>query len=343
MNTAAVMTFEDRVQALAPLGFTPRQTRFLVTVALHGGFCLRRQYAAFAALQYGHPVRDFLDALVVRALARRFSYRRDRGFLYHLHGRAVYRAIGQDDNRNRRLTGPALIARKLMLLDAVIGQPDVEWFATEDDKVSLFTTRFQVARAELPQRSYTVHEGDRHAETTRFFVHKLPIYLVGAPAVPHFICLATNPGGGDCEQFLRDHARLLRQLSAWTLVVVAPQHTASVAAYERAFERSLTDLSSRDRSWPQSELLWYFQTRNAVEHEQLTALSVADLARFRQVSATAVGTLIDQQYQEWLRTGDQALAKGDQTSAAAGVSGGRLEVRQLPHRYSQFGDLPGVC
>jgi hypothetical protein len=37
------MTFDERVTALAPLGFTPRQTRFLVTAALHGGYCLRRQ------------------------------------------------------------------------------------------------------------------------------------------------------------------------------------------------------------------------------------------------------------------------------------------------------------
>jgi hypothetical protein len=49
----APMTFDERVQALQPLGLTPRQTRFLVTVALHSGFCVRRQYAAFARIRYG--------------------------------------------------------------------------------------------------------------------------------------------------------------------------------------------------------------------------------------------------------------------------------------------------
>ena len=44
------MTFDDRVRALEPLGFSERQTRFLVTVALHSGFCLRRHYMAFAGL-----------------------------------------------------------------------------------------------------------------------------------------------------------------------------------------------------------------------------------------------------------------------------------------------------
>ena len=60
------MTFDDRAAALAPLGFSERQTRFLVMVALHSGFCLRRHYTAFADLQYGAGVRDFLDRLVAR-------------------------------------------------------------------------------------------------------------------------------------------------------------------------------------------------------------------------------------------------------------------------------------
>ena len=110
------MTFDERVRALALLGFSERQTRFLVTAALHGGFCLRRQYVKFAGLKYGAGVRDFLDRLVVRKLATRFAFRRDRGHVYHLHASAIYDPIGQPDNRNRRSASAALIARKLMVL-----------------------------------------------------------------------------------------------------------------------------------------------------------------------------------------------------------------------------------
>ena len=105
------MTFGDRVAALEPLGFSERQTEFLVTVALHSGFCLRRHYMAFAGLKYGAGVRDFLDRLVTRGLARRSQFRADRGHVYHLHHAHIYAAINQDDNRNRRRTSPALIAR----------------------------------------------------------------------------------------------------------------------------------------------------------------------------------------------------------------------------------------
>ena len=36
-----------RCQAIEMLGYTPRQAQFLVLVALHGGYFLRRQYVAF--------------------------------------------------------------------------------------------------------------------------------------------------------------------------------------------------------------------------------------------------------------------------------------------------------
>jgi len=52
------MTLDDRVHALASLGLTPRQTRFLVTAALHSGYCLRRQYLAFAFDTGWQPIRE---------------------------------------------------------------------------------------------------------------------------------------------------------------------------------------------------------------------------------------------------------------------------------------------
>ena len=161
------MTFDERVRALEPFRFTPRQAHFLVTVALHGGYCLRRQYTAFAGVRYGQVVRAFLDGLVDRGLAPRESCRGDRGYVYHLYARSIYRALQQEDNRNRRQTSLAAIGRKLMLLDFVIAQPGVDWFATEVDKVALFTQRFGVPEADLPQRSYAAY-GERQAATTRY-------------------------------------------------------------------------------------------------------------------------------------------------------------------------------
>src|SRR5262249_42221346 len=183
---AAGMTTDERVAALVRFGFTARQSRFLVAVALHSGYCLRRQYEAFAGIQYGKNVRHFLDGLVERRLADRFTGRADRGHVYHLRARALYRALGDEDNRNRRKGSAAQIARKLMLLDYVLSRPDAEWFATEAEKIHLFVQQFGVPPEALPRRMVRPSDEGTVAHA-RFFVHKLPIYLSGQPPVVHFV------------------------------------------------------------------------------------------------------------------------------------------------------------
>ncbi len=42
-----------RTQAIAAFGFTERQARFLVTVMLHSGVFVERQYCAFAGIGHG--------------------------------------------------------------------------------------------------------------------------------------------------------------------------------------------------------------------------------------------------------------------------------------------------
>ena len=123
-----------------------------MTAALHSGYCLRRQYLAFAGVRYGKNVRDFLETLVRRQLAQRFLYQPNRGHVYHLHAKSLYRALAQRDNRNRRQVSPAVIARKLMVVDYVLTLPDAEWYATEEDKVGLFTRERGIPFGDLPAR-----------------------------------------------------------------------------------------------------------------------------------------------------------------------------------------------
>jgi hypothetical protein len=57
---------EERVDALASLGFTDRQARFLVTVMVYGGAFLERQYCTFAGIAHGQKTHDFLRKLIDR-------------------------------------------------------------------------------------------------------------------------------------------------------------------------------------------------------------------------------------------------------------------------------------
>ena len=97
-----------------------------------------------------------------------------------------------------------MIARKLMLLDSVLTAPDAEWYATEEDKVALFTRELGIPLGDLPQRVYAPTNRQRRT-TTRYFVHKLPVYLTADRAVIHFVYLVHDDSGHGLAQFLHDH------------------------------------------------------------------------------------------------------------------------------------------
>ena len=53
----------DRTRTVTPFGLTDRQALFLVTVMLHSGVFVGRQYAAFAGITHGQKVHDFIEKL----------------------------------------------------------------------------------------------------------------------------------------------------------------------------------------------------------------------------------------------------------------------------------------
>jgi hypothetical protein len=333
------MTFEDRLVALEPLGFTPRQTRFIALVALHSGYCLRRQYAAFAGIRYGKNVCDFLEELVVRGFADHFTLRADRGRIYHVQARAVYRAIGEPENRNRRKASAALIARKIMVLDYVVGHAEIDWLSTEEEKVDLFA-RYGVPMGDLPQCRFAPASMDT-SSTTRYFLDKLPVALVGDPPVATFVCLVTDTTGRMLEQFLRDHSRLFAWLPAWTVIAIGSRPNglhACEAAFERFRRRPTPTVSASN-----DDLVWFFRTRDAVDQGDLTGLSVSAIDRFRTLREAFRRPIFDELYLEWRRHGDAALANRAGLHQPSIRSVGTLVTELLPFDYSQFGSLPGIA
>ena len=134
------MTFNERVKAVSEFGFTTRQARFLVTVMLHGGVCVPRQYARFAGTAYGHKVNVFFDKLVSLRYAVRCRCVHNRAAVYHVRHQPLYRAIGVPHSRNRKPVPASRVVERLMLLDAVISHPELDWLATATDKVAYFSS-----------------------------------------------------------------------------------------------------------------------------------------------------------------------------------------------------------
>ena len=144
------MTFDERVQAVEQKGFTERQARFLTTVMLHAGVCVPRQYARFCGIVYGAKTRKFFDKLVGLRYASMYDCRHNRARIYHVNQRALFSAIGEAESRLRKPVTLNHAIQRLMVLDAIVEDPDLVWLGTAEEKSTHLTTSLRIEPADLP-------------------------------------------------------------------------------------------------------------------------------------------------------------------------------------------------
>lgn len=318
------MTWEERVEHVRLRGFTDRQAAFLVTVMLHGGVCVGRQYEAFTGLAHGRPTCLFFDQLVADgyATARRCGHPRSR--IFHVQHKGLYRAIGEENSRYRRPTTIGRAIERLMVLDGVLAARDLRWLATETDKVTYFTRHYRIAHHDLP--SLTFRSDDR--ETVRHFPDKLPIGLDAGGRRHVFLYLLTRDLPTDFRAFLERHAELLRLLPEWTIRLLVPRHKVdAVRLHERAFHEQL---ASPLRLSLVEDLRWYFRARQDPTRREDERFDQAWLAfappRFQAI------------YRAWLERGE-AVLDGTLSSTLADAlarGAGAFETQVLPHHYGHF-------
>jgi hypothetical protein len=162
------------VSALRDYGLTLRQRQFLVTVMVHSGCFLERQYCEFTGTLRGQNSRESVARLVARGFVRVIEpapLRRRR--LYHVHHKPLYEAIGQADNRNRRLHPIGRMVERVMILDAVLGDRRCWWLSPECDKRAFFDLTQQTGLR--PEDYPNIAFGAGRAEVIRCFPDKLPI------------------------------------------------------------------------------------------------------------------------------------------------------------------------
>ena len=143
------MTFEERVEAVSRFGFTERQAGFLVTVMLHSGVCLGRQYCAFAGL-----VRRTDADLFIRARGRRYATGQPAPTAAHdCFTFITSRSTTPSASPTTAFVGPTLAraVERLMVLDAVMTDRSLTWLGTERDKVS--TSRAPACGSTICRRS----------------------------------------------------------------------------------------------------------------------------------------------------------------------------------------------
>ncbi len=328
------MTTEERARAVAEFGFTPRQARFLTLVMRHAGVCVPRQYSSFAGTVHGQKTCALFRKLVSRRYASAYACRHNRGHVYHIHHHGLYDAIGERNSAHRRPISAGRIVERLMLLDAVLADPEINWLATRAEKAAHFATAPRcVAVERTPHRS----ENTASAQPGGPSADKLPTGF-DATGRAVFLYLVQPSARDEFRWFLRRHADLFQRLRSWTLRVVFPRSLADAYAGLQAVVHDELESPLHPRTL--EELKWYFAELKASPKARVRpgderfrcAANGFDTPRFRRL------------YERWLKDGDNVL---DGLSSAVmndplAAGTGRIECLVLPRRYEHLSPLVDI-
>jgi hypothetical protein len=339
------LTNDERIQALKRLDYSEREAAFLCLAALHGGYFLRRQYGQFLSQSPGGNAAALIEKVLDKGHASGTTYATNT-HIYHLNARPFYAALGQEDNRNRRLRQPATIKNKLMGLDFVLAHSDRQYLATEQEKVDYFTGTLKLEALLLPVKRYTGRgpAGERYCD--RYFVEKFPISLspssgVAKPPVVAFTYIDEGQAGlSGFSTFLQHYASLLGHLPQFQLIFVAANcvhFEAAAAAFER-FVGQIQSAPAVPDDGTIRRMLQHFEARRLHESRQWSSFDRAKLIRFRDDRHEFSGDKFDALYRVWSTNGGAAVEAvlSRQTASAAPVEGTFLSCR-LEQNYDFFG------
>ena len=135
--TIVLMRNDERKVAIQRFGYTEREADFLCLAALHGGYFLRRQYNAFLECHRGGNADRLIEKGALQGHIR-VHESANRTQIYHVGAKSFFKAIGEEDNRNRRWRQPYPVKVKLMGLDFVLAHPQHHYLATEAEKLDYF-------------------------------------------------------------------------------------------------------------------------------------------------------------------------------------------------------------
>ena len=334
---------QDRIEALMMFGFSERQARFLLHVLVHSGVFLARQYCHFAGIAHGQKTHDFLRRLIDRKYVTVITPGKvHTGRLFHLQYKPLYEAIGEPDNRNRKVASLGRMVERLMLLDIVIRDRDHTWLGTESDKLSYFRACRLLEgnfRDQLYPR-FVFGEGNR--KTVRYFPDKLPIGIERAGGRDRhvFVYLIRQNIPSDFRVFLVRHAAVLSAVHEWTIRFVVPRRFRKASALYRWAVRDSLRPPLPERV--EKAFDWYLRAKHGRDLRHVEAPQ--DLT-FHQAAKKFGGAHFRALERAWLqddyKSPSAAWSRSLRDQLECGR--GRLEFIDLSHQYLQLTALIGVA
>ena len=334
------MTNDERIAAIQRLGYSEREATFLCLAALHGGYFLRRQYNCFVNCGRGGNA----DRLVEKATFQghvRVHQSANRTQIYHLGAKPFFKAIGEQDNRNRRWRQPYPVKVKLMGLDFVLAHQERLYLATEAEKLDYFVGTLGLNHSHLPQRTYRSRHG--RTITTRYFVDKFPLFLSAASSASSpvvWFCYVDGSMGkpSGFDTYLLQYRDLFSRLEGVRVIYVAADERMFAKA-GRIFRRFCRNGSEGMRAVVDADierLRNHFLARDLFERRETSSFSKSRLDQLREELVEFGGPEHEALYQLWREQGDCVLGSG--RDPLNDGSGGFATYR-LVHDYQLFGDL----
>lgn len=287
--------------------------------------CVPRQYGSFAGIANGGKrCNAFFDKLVRRGFAVASDCVHNRARLYHLHHKALYCGIGELTSRYRRLVPPGLAVERLMLLDAVLASPDLDWLTSASEKL-----------AYLAGLGASTPAGEPTPERRSLASERFPVGIDSTGRAV-LVYLATEPVTDAFRTCLHEYAALLRAVSGWTIRLVFPRPLDRFySAYQTVVRE---ELESPLHPATVNELKWYFEHRRQASDGPVHPQTQGFLDVGARVFGSRRFTLL---YRRWLKHGDGAFETVSSPAIADALAAGtgRVESLVLPHSYRHLSPL----
>ena len=269
------MTFphlNGRAERLAQeLDLEPPEAQWIAVTALHAGCFLHSQYCFFSdrpRVYATRLVRRFIDKKVVVEIPVD-----GLGLLCRVTNKAVYRSVGAQDSRHRRLAGWPYMYRRLLSLDYVLDRPELPWLPTEDEKLACFDA-LDIERSVLPHRLYRGVTG----VARRYFANKHPIAVDSQAKSAVFVYADSDertPAG--LRNWRTEHAPL------WS------------ALHRQGFQLSIVHAGRDPKLSTSVERLFARWRKAAADEQQLTELRL-ELERLKQALIDDDDELLDREF-----------------------------------------------
>jgi hypothetical protein len=316
---------ETHLANLRAFGYTESEARFLYIAATYSGYFTVRQFLEFAKAKSGKRSACFVEKLIGLGHASAQRYTR-KSFVYHVHSRRLFAAIGKDYLRHRREHELDHIKTQLLALDFILSHPENDYFETAQRKRQYFTDTLK-----LDSALFTSEDASRKHIT---FSDGFPVFLDGqSPELPPVVTFTyVDSGHWNLEPFiahLRSYRPLFQHLSSFQFIYILTSTRLQGEA------RELFSLLIKGEGLP--DLLRYFEVQTKWNRKQYGQVTDADLIFRNAAKRRFTGPRFETLYRLWSRNqlpSDLAIQKTPLLPAPERI---RFQAVIVPGHETVFG------